>query len=115
MAEIPGVMVPIAIKLPPPTSSKVIGLASAPSGSGSMTSRLSPPGNSGARMDGKTVGRLSAGDSSLISAGEAAVSAEAIGPCRSARSSARTATVTMSVPRKIQRKMACSPLSTSQD
>ena len=50
-------MVPVAINLPPPTSSNVIGLASAPSGCGNGVVRLSPPGSNGARIDGSMLGR----------------------------------------------------------
>ena len=72
LSEIPGVMAPVAINLPPLTNSNVIGRASAPSGCGSGIWRLSPPGNSGARILGTTLGILGAGESSSISAGVAA-------------------------------------------
>src|SRR5260370_30524640 len=72
LCEIPGVMVPVAINRPPPTSSNVIGCAVAPSGCGSGARRLSP-GNKGARIDGSSLGRFSAGESSLISAGGAVI------------------------------------------
>ena len=52
-------IVPVAINLPPLTSSNVIGLAIAPSGCSSGTRRLSPPGNNGARIDGTRLGGTS--------------------------------------------------------
>ena len=99
---------------PPPTSSNVIGFASAPSGSGNGTRRLSPPGNNGARIDGTMPGSLSAGESSLISAGAVAGSGETVHPFRLARSNASMAIVTASALRKIQRKVASSAYSDSQ-
>jgi hypothetical protein len=81
-------MVPVAINLPPLTNSNVIGWAIAPSGCGSGTRRLSPPGNNGARIDGSMPGRFSAGEPSSISAGVAAGPGSAIHPCMLARSTA---------------------------
>ncbi len=106
-------MVPVAINLPPLTSSKVIGWAIAPSGCGSGTRRLSPPGSHGARTDGR-LGKFSAGEPTSISAGVAAGPGVAIHPCVNARSSPSTAMVTITALRKIQRKMASSARSDSQ-
>jgi hypothetical protein len=94
--------------LPPLTNSNVIGAAIAPSGCGSGTRRLSPPGNNGARIDGSMLGRFSEGEPSFISAGVAAESGMAIHPCMLARSTASTAIVTVTTLRKIQRKIASS-------
>src|ERR1700681_2943102 len=108
-SEIPGVMVPVAINLPPLTNSNVIGLAIGPSGGGSGTRRLSPPGNNGARIDGTTMlGR------SLISAGGAAGAGRAPQPFMPARSTASAAIVTVTTMRKIQRRIASPGLSDSQ-
>ena len=106
-------MVPVAINLPPLTSSNLIGWAMMPSGCGSGTRRLSPPGSHGARTDGR-LGKFSAGEPSSISAGVDAGPGLAIHPCVVARSTASTAIVTMTTLRKIQRKMASSARSKSQ-
>src|SRR6266478_9899474 len=109
-SEIPGVMVPVAISLPPLTNSNVIGLAIGPSGGGSGRRRLSPPGNNGARIDGMILGR------SLISAGVAAGSGRAPQPqpFMPARSTASAAIVTVTTTRKIQRRIDSPGLSDSQ-
>src|SRR5450755_3040844 len=107
-SEIPGVMVPVAINLPPLTTSNVIGLAIGPSGGGSGRRRLSPPGNNGTRIGGTMLGR------SLISAGVAAGSGRAPQPFMPARSTASAAIVTVTTTRKIQRRIASPGLSASQ-
>src|ERR1700682_1190691 len=113
-SEIPGVMVPVAINLPPLTNSNVIGLGIGPSGGGRGARRLLAPGNNGARIDGTRLGRSSVGEPCLSSGGVAAGPGLAIHPFMLARSTASTAIVTVTTLRKIQRKMAWSGLSDNQ-
>jgi hypothetical protein len=88
--------------------------ASAPSGRGSVISRLSPPGSKGARMDGNRPGESDGAESGLISPGAAARSSLLIQPFLPARSAASTAIVTVTAVRRIQRNTASSGLSESQ-
>jgi hypothetical protein len=106
-SDVPGVIVPVVISLPPLTSSNVIGLAIGPSAWGRGASRLSPPGTSGARIEGTMSGRSDEGIAYLTSAAESGLS---IQPFIPARSAASTMIVMVTALRKIQRRIASSGL-----